>query len=210
MLNYTSVCFISCNFVRSLPNSLLGRKWWWQHIPLQRWWTAGRAPKSAPKCVYDHEFECRLKAMSDSKQKNKVWSFVKKRKHEEIKITGNSCHKSLHEFDTIIFMYESDGWRDMRWGYVMFVRPDVAWFWCPIICWLVSKSMYTFNKKTNISNSGWIWRNLTICQLHLYGVLYISLQIYHSRGEKGDDRILWLLLCTLILHSLYPCFSVRW
>jgi len=34
---------------------------------------------------------------------------VNKRKHEEIKITGNSCHKSLHEFDTIMIMYESDG-----------------------------------------------------------------------------------------------------
>ena len=31
------VLFLATLFALYLPNSLLERKWWWQHIPLQRW-----------------------------------------------------------------------------------------------------------------------------------------------------------------------------
>jgi hypothetical protein len=129
------------------------------------------------RSVCDVEFECRHKIMNDQKGRYKVWYFVNKKKYEEIKITGNSCHKSRHEFDTITVMDEIDGWRDTRLGYVMFVRPDVVLV--SSICWLVSISMLPW--LSNISYSGWIWHN------HL-PVLFVSCIIYNKASSLPQLR----------------------
>jgi len=150
MLNYhLPLLFLASSFRLYLPNSLLGRKWWWHHIPLHRWLTAQRATKSSPKFAYGGEFECRHKIISDYEEKNGVWYFVNNRNHEEMKITGNSCHKRLYEFHTILIVYESDGWLDMLWVYVMFVRLDVAWIWCPpFVGWFRNRCVPLIRKPT--------------------------------------------------------------